>query len=602
NASQDFASPTPTLRRSAARSSVRRKPADQMAALLGDSSSKRMRRPSATSTSTAFSAHSIDIEDSLADMEGTGPGVPPNGTEQGTPSTEPSPADGPSAEQGWQDVCYRKRREPRPRLDDKFLSTPPTAQDSDDQPRFVVVFRSCERYDLTSIPVATLQRTFYAAINLNPATCAKHDLPFFRLGKATNTISAIVRSRAFADRLLSVTSITAPDRAVPVIAHEVPPGDTARGVAHDINPTDTPELLTSALRSDSHEILYARPLGTRGLALVTFHGRRPPRTVLYHDFEIRVTPYVPKTVVCRRCHGLGHKEHVCTRPPRCPDCGCVTRDGHVCERTYCANCRDSTHIATHPKCPTKLRVDQQLQQRAKRPAPATGPGQRGSRAAYRRRRRRRARRGSNRTPMSREQSRSCTPAPPPPRISIENFPPLVPTSNRFAPLATPQRNSRSRSRAPPPATLRQPSRSVNRQPVSATPRRRSPSARRAPRTSSVTTYAHAAMLQAGYYPDDDAEVRGWQEELHAIEAATKADTDRIQKSEAALLTLRKKVEEENRRREVRRATILRHLKEAADARQAQRQQQQRQQVSQNPSKAAQPTPTPAPLHSRPPVP
>ncbi|KAG0421911.1 hypothetical protein HPB47_002233 [Ixodes persulcatus] len=151
-------------------------------------------------------------------------------------------------------------------------------------------------------------------------------------------------------------TLTAHDRAVDVVAHEAMTGDTIRGVAHGINPEDTSETLLRALRSNSHAIINARPLGKNGLALVTFQGHRPPRTIFYYDVIINVTPYSPTTVVCRRCHGLGHKEHACTRPPRCPDCGCIVSNDHVCERTYCANCRVTTHLATDPKCPVKRKT------------------------------------------------------------------------------------------------------------------------------------------------------------------------------------------------------------------------------------------------------
>ncbi|KAG0412044.1 hypothetical protein HPB47_010812 [Ixodes persulcatus] len=366
-----------------------------------DPTSKRLRHPSGSSVATSLCeaseddgadtemehvAHPTATLDT-ADHHTVSCESPPLVVSQVTPSptaSKSTTASGPDskdgdaddAEVGWQTACYRKQR---PQQQRHFLGaalSPLSSSDhpdsaTDERPKFVIVFRSRDRYDLTRIPACTIQRGFYAALGLHPSACDTKDTPYFRIGKATNTISVTVRNRTHADQLLAMRTLTAHDRAVDLVAHEAMTGDTIRGVAHGINPEDTSETLLRALRSNSHAIINARPLGKNGLALVTFQGYRPPRTIFYYDVIINVTPYSPTTVVCRRCHGLGHKEHVWTRPPRCPDCGCIVSNDHVCERTYSANCRVTTHLATDPKCPVKRKVDQQLQERTRRTAGTT---------------------------------------------------------------------------------------------------------------------------------------------------------------------------------------------------------------------------------------
>ncbi|KAG0443217.1 hypothetical protein HPB47_015165 [Ixodes persulcatus] len=281
-----------------------------------------------------------------------------------------------------------------------------------------VVFRAQERYDLTSIPTSTLQRNLYTALNINQAQCTREELPTFRTSKVTNTISAIVRDRQQAQTLLKMRSLKASDKAVTVIAHEIPPEDTCRGVAHGVGPNETASELHEALQW-TQEILYARPLGSRGLALVTFQGKRPPRTILYHGFITKVTLYKPTTVVCRRCQGLGHKEMVCTRKPRCTECGCIMQDGHVCQRKYCVNCRSLTHLATNNKCPARIRADKMLQQKTRKGRPS-----------------------SKRAATTTEQRTEVKP----PHVTIDEFPPLETRSSSLK-INSPDRRSRSRSAA-----------------------------------------------------------------------------------------------------------------------------------------------------------
>ncbi|KAG0420010.1 hypothetical protein HPB47_003735 [Ixodes persulcatus] len=446
----------------------------------------------------------------------------------------------------WQEAYYRRRKKKGNMMETTALALANATKPTSQEDRYVIVFRAQERYDITSIPVRTLQRNFYTALNVDPARCRKEDLPTFRSSKVTNTVSAIVPDRSQAQVLLKMKHIQAPDKVVEVVAHEIPPEDTCRGVAHGVDPNESPAETLDDPRCRYREILYARALGNRGLALVTFQGKRPPRTVLYHDFITKVTLYRPTTVVCRRCQGLGQIEKVCTKKPRCPDCGCITQEGHVCERTYCVNCHVLKHLATDPKCPARIRADQMRQQKSKRGKPSN-------------------KRRCTATAASTKEK--------PPQVTIEDFPLLNrdSSSHRKAPDT-----GRSRSRSTTSAGLhtgRKASRSASRNGHRRNRSRgRSTSARRA----NSRDYAQAVRKPQGYYADDEHEVRAWQEELRAIDTEKQADNDRYKRLEAELMQLKRKMEESDRRRDARRNTILGHIKAAMEARRAGREQQRQQ--------------------------
>ncbi|CAN7940310.1 unnamed protein product, partial [Ixodes pacificus] len=521
------------------------------------SDSKRPRKPSASSTGTnltdmseLLAADTMETEDEPQSQDCAGVESSDVVTTDYLDATQDA-----SEDCSWQDVYYKngKLRYGRSRCNETTPDTNTTAEPHrEENDRFVVVFRSAERYNLATLPLENLVKSFYGALGLDRRNCEEEQKLLIRTGSTTNTVSVITKTRAQVTGLLKIKAIRAPDREVSVIAHELPPSNTTRGVIRGINPTYSPEQLMSELDCKSHEILFARKLGNNGLALVTFQGNRPPYTVLYMDRITRVAPYRPKTVVCRRCHGLGHKENVCTRRQRCPDCGCILKENHICERTYCVNCRSLTHIATDPKCPTKLQTDQKLQSRNQP-----------------RRSRNRSRTNQRGTPLQAERRQ------PPPKVTLDDYPPLAPSSNRFAALTPPaQPRSRSRSRSAAGKEVHsqdKPLRGRSRSRTQAIQRERSVSSgRREPG-------AHITPPPKGFYTSSELEVRSWKEELKVMEERNRANDKHLAKLLAEVETQRKKYDEEKKQTEARRAILLKRIQEADLAAKANRQTEQQNQ-------------------------
>ncbi|KAG0416115.1 hypothetical protein HPB47_006721 [Ixodes persulcatus] len=125
--------------------------------------------------------------------------------------------------------------------------------------------------------------------------------------------------RGNARTFLNTTKLKAHDKEAAVVAFEVLPEDTGKGVAHGVDPSLQPEQLFEALYELGREIYYAITMGKGGLALVTFQGQRQPRSVAFYGEYIRVTLYKPYRMTCHNCLELGHKENVDTAERRTVD-------------------------------------------------------------------------------------------------------------------------------------------------------------------------------------------------------------------------------------------------------------------------------------------
>ncbi|KAH7970415.1 hypothetical protein HPB49_006718 [Dermacentor silvarum] len=123
-------------------------------------------------------------------------------------------------------------------------------------------------------------------------------------------------------------------------------------VIYDCTLDETSETLAEAL--DSENVQMARPMGKSGSVLITFASSRPPRYVKYWDFLKNFIPYEPRSVVCFRCHGFGHKQDVCPAENAvCPLCGSQHEEApESCpqmDKKYCCNCEKEGHLASCPQ-------------------------------------------------------------------------------------------------------------------------------------------------------------------------------------------------------------------------------------------------------------
>ncbi|KAM7306990.1 hypothetical protein ISCGN_010628 [Ixodes scapularis] len=229
------------------------------------SDSKRPRRPSASSTGTNLTDRSELLATDTMETEDEPQSQDSAGVESlDVVATDYLDATQDAAEDcSWQDVYYKsgKLRYGRSRCNETTPDTNMTAEiHREENDRFVVVFRSAERYNLATLPLENLVKAFYGALGLDRRNCEDEQKLLIRTGSTTNTVSVITKTRAQVPGLLKIKAIRAPDREVSVIAHELPPSNTTRGVIRGINATYSPEQLMRELDCKSHEILFARKL------------------------------------------------------------------------------------------------------------------------------------------------------------------------------------------------------------------------------------------------------------------------------------------------------------------------------------------------------
>ncbi|KAG0410029.1 hypothetical protein HPB47_012851 [Ixodes persulcatus] len=262
--------------------------------------------------------------------------------------------------------------------------------------QYVLSFRPKGRRAMADIPLRELHQQI-TALAVAPETI-KHLT--VRVDDVSNTITITTYDRLHATRLRQHKELRVPGQPpLEVTIHQVPSRGMSREVIRTLQ-TETEDTLKEALESESATILAARPMGKSLMALITFAAPRPPRTIKYWSRLTAVSLYVPRTLVCFRCHGMGHKQDICTKPV-CERCGVGHGSEAICagDKLHCAICDEDGHLATDPNCPEKARRLDKLKARTGRRS---------------RTRARRARPGASKRP----------PTPSPERLTGEDYPPL----------------------------------------------------------------------------------------------------------------------------------------------------------------------------------
>ncbi|KAH9379165.1 hypothetical protein HPB48_004828 [Haemaphysalis longicornis] len=150
------------------------------------------------------------------------------------------------------------------------------------------------------------------------------------------------------------------------------PKGTSRGLIQ-VDPGDSDEDLRSQTTCESAVILHIRRLGKTNYALVTFDMTAPPRTVRNYLELCKVKPYVPRTLVCYRCHRDGHLQKHCPNPAVCSQCGRPHEEDECPDATpYCNLCKKTGHTARDTNCQLKISrlkiMQKRMQQRSLSPA------------------------------------------------------------------------------------------------------------------------------------------------------------------------------------------------------------------------------------------
>ncbi|XP_036346981.1 uncharacterized protein LOC118756316, partial [Rhagoletis pomonella] len=86
-----------------------------------------------------------------------------------------------------------------------------------------------------------------------------------------------------------------------------------------------------------------------GQMVLTFDLYRLPETVDVAWYKVKVQPYIPSPMRCKRCQKLGHTIKRCERNPMCFICNLPPHDPEDCTRIQCANCEEE-HPSSDKNC------------------------------------------------------------------------------------------------------------------------------------------------------------------------------------------------------------------------------------------------------------
>lgn len=132
---------------------------------------------------------------------------------------------------------------------------------------------------------------------------------------------------------------------------------TSRGVI-TVEEGESDSQIMNELYNERITILDVKRMGKSNRAVVTFATPKLPRVVRYHYELIKVSPYKPRTLICYNCHQSGHMLRHCPNPGVCKSCGKkhdIIDNADCEERSFCAVCKETGHLATSPLCPSRLK-------------------------------------------------------------------------------------------------------------------------------------------------------------------------------------------------------------------------------------------------------
>ncbi|KAG0413956.1 hypothetical protein HPB47_008887 [Ixodes persulcatus] len=245
-----------------------------------------------------------------------------------------------------------RRRGKRQRYYEISDSTPST-------PNYTVVLKPICREDVFNIGTKNI-RDAITRTSVDDKECSVH------VNEKSNTIAITTRNQQAVDKLLTIGTIEQKGKALKMKPYVATSSAQTKGViylgGHDND--ETPESLMKELECRTHQISAARIIGRSGrTVLITFESQTLPRYVRYACESFKVSSYRPRSLVCHKCHTLGHKADVCPRDAvRCGGCGHEHDPAVGCKlQPKCIN-RGGAHVATSNDCPLrKIPVGRQQQ-------------------------------------------------------------------------------------------------------------------------------------------------------------------------------------------------------------------------------------------------
>lgn len=187
-----------------------------------------------------------------------------------------------------------------------------------------------------------------------------------KLDVRSNAITVTLYDKIHAERVSQLTHIQLNGSPFEIEAQLLHPRGTSRGVIQ-VDPSDTDVELKQHLTCETATILDVKRMGRSHFALVTFDTTHAPKIVRNYKELCKVAPYIPRTLVCYRCHRVGHLQRHCPNEGVCKTCGRTHAEGAcVPSATFCTLCKEVGHLATDLKCPERERRLQRNKERVKR--------------------------------------------------------------------------------------------------------------------------------------------------------------------------------------------------------------------------------------------